>query len=93
MKHQGSKHDTRDPYMVIGKEEDKIIARKIPHSTQKSNAGPALSSEICKIDLFLSTKPQTRENLPRPNSGIHYSSEKGTEDHEGEVDLPSDLLS
>ena len=78
MKTQGSKHEARDPYMVTGIEGDKIIARKILHSTQSSGAGPALSSEI----HFLANKVTNQENTcssEDSSTNIHHPPEKNVQ--------------
>ena len=75
IKSQGSKHECRDPYMVTGMADDKVVARKMLHTAQRSDAGPAISPEVCKIDpkfIFLASKHklrsdgQTKQRLDQP---------------------------
>ena len=67
VKNQGSKHDCRDPYMVMGKSGSKVTARRMLQTAQAADRGPTLSHEVCNIDQkFLFTAP----SKPRTNPSV-----------------------
>ena len=67
VKNQGSKHQSRDPYLVTGKTDEKVKLMKILHSHSTSNSGPAVSSDTKMVDpKFLYRKKNSNERKENP---------------------------
>lgn len=78
VKHQGSKHESRNPFLVTGTDENKVKLQKILHSHHTSSKGPAVSSEIKTVDskfLFKQDHPARRVKTTLP----HILPERKTE--------------
>ena len=67
VKSQGSKHQSREPFLVTAADGDKVKMQKILHSHYTSNRGPALSSEVKTVHsrfLFKQKSSTIRSSSP-----------------------------
>ena len=60
VKSHGSKHETRDPYLVTGHDDEKIKLHKVLHSHTCSKNGPAVSAETKLVDAKFLFKPNLK---------------------------------
>ena len=50
VKSDGSKHECRDPYMVMGRSGSKVATRKMLHTSLNAERSPTLSNQVYNID-------------------------------------------
>ena len=62
IKGEGDKHTSRNPHIVTGVEDNKVIANKILHSTSSEAPPPRITSQKVKLDpKFLYVPPHRRQ--------------------------------
>ena len=64
VKNQGSKHESREPFLVTGNLDNKVRVQKLLHSHSTSSRGPALSSEVKTVDSRFLFKQKKTTNSP-----------------------------